>query len=110
RNLSQYREFNLDSGLAGVAEQARMTPADATVVHELPAVIEELSWRAPSGDSVKNIKFGFCEGELFRMVVSYNDYNTEGLTVQDMVEAISETYGETTDWADPITLSTIYDD
>lgn len=110
RNLSEYRDFKLDSGLAGVAEQARMTSADATVIHERPAVIEELSWRAPSGDSVKSIKFGFYEGGLFRMVVSYNDHNTEGLTVQDMIEAITGTYGEKMDWADPITLSTIYDD
>jgi hypothetical protein len=88
-----------------------MKPTDVTVIHERPAMIEELSWRAPSGDSVKNIKFGFYEGELFRMVVSYNDYNTEGLTTQDMVEAISETYGDTIDSPTGfITLPTIYDD
>jgi hypothetical protein len=94
-----------------VAEQAQMNPADVTIVHKRPAMIEELSWRAPSGDSVKNIKFGFYEGELFRMIVSYNGYNTEGLTAQDMVEAISETYGERIDSrTEPITLPTIYDD
>jgi hypothetical protein len=110
-NFSEYRNFKLDSGLVGVAEQAQMKPADVTVIHERPAMIEELAWRAPSGDSVKNIKFGFYEGELFRMVVSYNDYNTEGLTTQDMVEAISGTFGDKTDSPpESITLPTIYDD
>lgn len=110
-NFSEYRNFKLDSGLVGVAEQAQMKPADVTVIHERPAMIEELSWRAPSGDSVKSIKFGFYEGELFRMVVSYNSYNTEGLTTQDMVDAISETYGEEIhSRTKPITLPTVYDD
>ena len=109
-NLSTYREFQLDSGLAELAEQANMHPSDATVIHERPAMIQELSWRAPSGDSLKGIKFGFYEGELFRMIASYDGYNIEGLTVPDMVKAISETYGEAIDSTAEITLPSIYDD
>jgi hypothetical protein len=82
----------LDSGPAVLAEQANTHPSDATVIHETPAMIKELSWRAPSGDSLKGIKFFFYEGELFRMIASYDGYNIEGLIVPDMVEAISETY------------------
>lgn len=109
-NLSSYREFQLDSGLAELAEQANMHPSEATVIHERPAMIQELSWRAPSGDSLKGIKFGFYEGELFRMIASYNGYSIEGLTAPDMIRAISEAYGDPVDSATQITLPSIYDD
>lgn len=109
-DFSRYREFHLDPGLAELAQQANMHPSDATVIHERPAMIQELSWRAPSGDSLKGIKFGFYQGELFRMIASYNGYNIEGLTVSDMIKAISETYGDAVDYTAEITLPSIYDD
>ena len=110
-DLSQYREFDLASSLTELAAQANMSPQDAAVIHQRPALLQELSWRAPSGDSVKNIKFGFYEGELFRMIVNYDGSNTEGLTVEDMKEAISGTYGDSIDArTERITLPTIYDD
>lgn len=91
--LSQYREFQLDSQLVGLAEQAGKTPTDAKTIHEQPAVIQELSWRGEPNDSVKGILFSFYNGELFRMVVDYDRYNTEGLTAKDMIDALSAAYG-----------------
>ena len=44
-------------------------------------------------DSVAQVLFGFCNGELYRIVVSYDPERTEGLTEQDMVEALSVGYG-----------------
>ena len=35
----------------------------------------------------------FYNGQLFRIVVSYERNRTEGLTVEDMVDALSVTYG-----------------
>lgn len=92
-DLSQYREFQLDSDLDELAKQAGMAPAAAKVVHESPAVIQELAWRGKSDDSVKGIRFSFYNGELFRMLVDYDRYNTEGLTAKDMIDALSATYG-----------------
>ena len=92
-DLSQYREFQLDSHLVGLAEQAGKTAAEAKTVHEQPAVIQELSWRGEPDDSVKGILFSFYNGELFRMVVDYDRYNTEGLTAKDMIDALSAAYG-----------------
>ena len=63
--------------------------------------------------SVNEILFTFCNGELFRMVVSYDQQRTEGLTDPDMVEAISATYGIATQPAAKIVLfssSYIYND
>ena len=91
--LSQYREFQLDSDLSGLAKQAGMHPSEAKVIHRRPAEIQELSWRGESADSVKGIAFTFYNGTLFRMAVDYDRFNTEGLTAQDMIEAISSTYG-----------------
>lgn len=105
--LSQYREFQLDSDLEGLATQAGVNPAEAKTVHEFPAVIQELSWRGKSDDSVKGILFSFYNGELFRMVVDYDRYNTEGLTAKDMIDALSATYGTAADPSAKITVPSV---
>ncbi len=38
----------------------------------------------------------FFNGELFRIVVTYDRYKVEGMTAEDMIEAISATYGTAT--------------
>ena len=44
----------------------------------------------------KEILVSFYNGELFRIVVNYDPYKTEGLTAEDMIEAISARYGTAT--------------
>jgi hypothetical protein len=99
-DLSKYRGFQFGMNLPAVAKQAGMEPADARVLHQRPMVIQELQWRPkgsftslPQADPVKEVLFSFCDGELFRMVVNYDRYRTEGLTDEDMVDAISARYG-----------------
>lgn len=112
QDLSTYREYQLGMTLAAVAKQAGMEPSDARVLHQRPDLIEELEWRSQdlSGssapqDSVRKILFSFHGGQLFRIAVSYNWDRTEGLTVEDMVDAISTTYGLATLPATDIVLS-----
>lgn len=107
-DLSRYREFELDSNLLEVARQAGTKPEAARIIHERPALIQELSWRAGSNDTVAKILFSFYDGELFRMVVDYDRHSTEGLTAQDVIEATSVVYGEALRPTAEITLSTIY--
>jgi hypothetical protein len=107
-DLSKYREFQLESDLPGVAAQAGMNPGEAKVIHQRPAEIQELSWRGLPADSVKGIVFSFYNGALFRMAVDYDRYNTAGLTAQDMIEAISATYGTAVDPSAEITAASIY--
>ena len=99
-DLSRYREFQLGMNLLVVAKQADMEPSEARVIHQRPAVIQELEWRlrrsSPQADPVSEVLFSFYSGELFRMVVNYDRYRTEGLTDEDMVEAISTQYGTPT--------------
>jgi hypothetical protein len=73
------------------------------VIHERPAVIQELEWRprgslssSPQADAVSEVLFSFYNGKLFRMVVNYDRHKTEGLTDEDMIEAISAKYGTAT--------------
>ena len=100
QDLSRYREFQFGMNLVAVAKQADMKPSEARMIHQRPAVIQELDWRpqrsrgpSPQAEPVKEVLFTFYNGELFQMVVNYDQYRTEGLTDEDMVEAISAKYG-----------------
>jgi hypothetical protein len=103
-DLSRYRDFQFGMTLLAVAKQASMKPSEARVIHERPAVIQELQWRpegsplgsSPAADSVREVLFTFYNGGLFRMVVNYDRYRTEGLTDEDMIGAISTKYGAAT--------------
>ncbi len=120
RELSRYREFQLGTTLLAVAKQADMKPSEARVIHQRPAVIQELEWQPqlllggslPQSDPVREVLFSFYNGELFRMVVNYDRYRTEGLTTEDMVEAISAKYGTATRPAVQISFSStqVYND
>jgi hypothetical protein len=105
QDLSRYREFQFGMNLPAVAKQADVKQSDARAVYQRPAMIEELEWRPqsflrtsprPQGDPVKDVLFSFYNGELFRMVVNYDPDKTQGLTNDDMVGAISATYGTAT--------------
>ena len=116
-DLSSYRQFQFGTSLPVVAKQVNLRPADARVIHQRPAVIQELDWRVPqsasSTDSVEEVLFTFYNGDLFRMLVTYDHSRTEGLTDEDMVEAISARYGTATRPAEKIVLfssSQVYND
>ena len=101
-DLSQYRNFQLGTDLPTVANQVGVHPSQAKAIHSRPALIQELAWRPrPLGwtsetESVEKVVFSFYNGELFRIVVNYDRYETEGLTTDDIVETISATYGMAT--------------
>jgi hypothetical protein len=119
-DLSSYRDFRFGMDLLAVAKQAQMQPSDARVIHQRPAVIQELEWRppgsfaySPQADPVQEVLFSFYNGELFRIVVNYDQIRTEGLTDEDMVEAISAKYGTATRPAAKVILFSspqVYDD
>jgi len=103
QDLSKYREFQLGMNLLAVAKQADMKPSEARVIYQRPAVIQELEWRPRSSssssaqaDPVKEILFSFYNGELYRIVVNYDQDRTEGLTDEDLIEGISAQYGTPT--------------
>ena len=114
-DLSRYREFQLDTDLPAVVKQAGMKPADVKTIHQRPALIQDLCWEphvrlSADADSVKEVLFSFYNGDLFRVVVHYDRYKTEGLTADDLIQAISATYGTGLDPAADIMLPSIYDE
>ena len=98
-DLSKYRGFQFGADLAAVARQAGVDPSQVKVIHSRPALIQELEWhpRSPGvshlTESAKSVVFSFYADELFRIVVDYDRYETEGMTDADFVEAISAIYG-----------------
>jgi hypothetical protein len=98
-DLSKYRSFQLGMDLPTVAKQAGTTPAQAKLVHHRPVLIQELSCRlqatgsSSQTETAKDVLFSFYKGQLFQIVVSYDRYATEGLTVEDIAKAISSVYG-----------------
>jgi hypothetical protein len=99
-DLSRYRGFKFGETLPAVAKQAGLDVSEAKLIHARPAVIQELEWPiwlvssfSSRQDPVKAILFSFYNGELFRILVSYARDETNGLTTEDMIEAISVKYG-----------------
>jgi len=101
-DLSRYRNFQLGTELSTVARQAELNPRQAEVIHSRPALIQELKWRPQSlgpatrTETAQDVVFSFYDGKLFQIVINYDRYETEGMTAQDVVEAISMTYGPAT--------------
>jgi hypothetical protein len=103
QDLSKYRGFELGSSLAAVSRTAPVAASDATTLHLRPALLQDLEWRPSrwSGDSlttrssdpVEHVIFSFYNDQLFRIVIDYGRQQTEGMTVADLTEAISEAYG-----------------
>jgi hypothetical protein len=98
-DLSRYRDFQFGTDLAAVAKQTGASPSQIKVIDSRPALVQEIAWRPrPLGttshvDSVQEVVFTFFNGELFRIAVNYDRYETEGMTAGDMIDAISVGYG-----------------
>lgn len=97
-DLTRYRNFQLGTTLSAVVKQTGVE-AQPKALHLRPALIQQLEWRprplgpSPQMEAVEDVTFTFYDGSLFRITVRYDRYQTEGLTSDDLVEAISATYG-----------------
>ncbi len=117
QDLSGYQKFSLGTSLAEVSKQVGPYSHKTTLVHHRPAVIQELTfWPLNSSSSVRldpvsQILFSFYNGELYRIVVTYEQDATAGLTEDDMVRAMSVQYGTATRFYPEINFPTndLYD-
>jgi hypothetical protein len=73
-DLSSYREFQFGMNLPVAVKLVSMNSSEARVIHQRPALIQELDWRpgrypgsSPDTDAVKDSMFSFCNGELLGM-------------------------------------------
>ena len=103
QDLSKYRAFSLGTSLAELSKQVGPYSHYTTLLHQRPAAIQELTfWTLNSSRPrvgvypVSQILFSFYNSELYRIVVTYDRDDTEGLTDDDMVQAVSARYGTAT--------------
>ena len=103
QDLSKYRNFSFGMTVADLSKQIDQKPANAAVLHERPALIEELTWLPPQtygssrpAEPVDQILFSFYNGALYRMLMTYENSATKGLTDDDMIRVVSAKYGVAT--------------
>ena len=100
QNLARYREFEFGMSVDAVAKQTQSEATKARTLHTRPNLIQSLQWdrssyfSSSSGtDPVRNIRFEFYDDQLFKILVSYAGRQVEGLTADDLIDAISKVYG-----------------
>src|SRR5689334_24822997 len=100
QDLSRYRNFSFGMTVADLSKQIDRTPANAAVLHERPALIQELTWLSIQpydlsrpAEPVDQILFSFYNDALYRMLVTYANSATKGLTDEDMIRVVSAKYG-----------------
>lgn len=100
QDLSRYRNFSFGMTVVDLTKQIDQKPANAAVLHERPALIQELSWFPPQpysnlrpAEPVDQILFSFYNGALYRMLLTYDGSATKGLTDEDMIQVVSAKYG-----------------
>jgi hypothetical protein len=103
QDFSRYRNFSFGTSVAQVSKQTGERPTDIHVINQSPALIQELTWwplksvgSARQGGSVREILFSFYNDKLYRILITYDDLATKGLTAEDMARAISAQYGAAT--------------
>jgi hypothetical protein len=101
QDLSRYRAYVLESSLESVIAGSGARAADAKTLHERPAKIQELEWRAPyvsfgseMADPVRGAVFSFCNDALYQIVINYDRDRMDGLTDRDIIESLTAVYGE----------------
>jgi hypothetical protein len=100
QDMSRYRAYALESSVDSVIAAGGARSAPAKTLHERPAAIQEVQWRAPYAsstdtlaDPVREIAFTFYNDALYQVLVTYARDRTEGLTDKDILDALSATYG-----------------
>jgi hypothetical protein len=100
QDLFNYRGFSFGMSPAAVLKQTDMKMADVKTLHSQPALIQELTWWLPmlpgnsyQANSVREILFTFCDGQLYRMSATYDRSAIEGLKTEDLVQSIAAKYG-----------------
>jgi len=104
QDLSRYREVAFGSSVSSVVTITGTSAAAVKVIHQRPALIQELAWRPqyaigrPVGrsEAAREVTYRFADDKLFRIVVVYDARLVEGLTNADLIDAVSAVYGPAT--------------
>jgi len=99
--FAHYRGVTLGDSLATVMTALKAEAASVKVLHEVPSLIQELTWRpqryisglAVTADPLAEIVLTFHVGQLVRIAATYDRDRVHGLTDQDLRELIGTVYG-----------------
>jgi hypothetical protein len=99
--LSRYRAVSLGDSVETVVERLQVASSDVKVLHDRPALVQELTWRTRpfvsgatvAADPLAEMVLTFHVGRLARIVATYDRERTIGLTDADLEELLSEVYG-----------------
>jgi hypothetical protein len=100
-DLSNYRGFEFGMSLPAAAKLIGTGAASPKTIHSRPALIQELAWSPRSlgpssqAESVRDVVFSFYNGDLYQIAVNYDRHEIEGLTTEDIIDAVSLLYGPT---------------
>ena len=98
-DFASYRGFEFGMTLPAGARKAGTSTSAARIIHRKPSLIQELDWRpsspldSPKADPLQDGILSFYNGELYRIIITYDRYKVEGMSVGDMVKGVSATYG-----------------
>ncbi len=118
-DLSVYRGLRFGMSLAAAAKQAGTNANDVRLVHQRPALIQEIDWRPHPPvvlsdpfrtDTVQQAQLSFFNGELYRIVVDYDRYRIEGMTAADVIAGITAIYGTATTPTADVAYNSAYGD
>ena len=110
-DLTRYKAFEFGADPATIAAKCGMDlPGEPG---ETKKALQDLDCRmqpgsAAGGASVNRILFRFHDGRLFRMEITYDREKTEGLSQQDLIQALSAAFGPATQPDAEIALHSIY--
>jgi hypothetical protein len=101
QDLSRYRDVAFGSSVASVTAITGSSVRAVIVIHQRPALIQELAWRPqyavrrPVGrvEAAREITFRFHDDALFSITVVYDSRLVEGMTNVDIIDAVSAVYG-----------------
>jgi hypothetical protein len=117
-DLSAYRGFAFGASPAVVTKQLALPATAVRTTQTRPASIQELDWRpltvaigaGRKPESVREGVLSFFNGELYRIEVTYDRYQIDGMTAEDVVDAISQLYGSATHPTTEVALHSAYGD
>jgi hypothetical protein len=99
--LSRYRDVSLGDSVQTVVDRLQAEASHVKVVHDRPALVQELTWRTRpfvsgttvAADPLAEMVLTFHLGRLTRIVATYDRERTLGLTDADLEELLTEVYG-----------------
>ena len=101
QDLSRYRDLSFGSSVTAVTATTHAGLNAVKVIHQRPALIQELSWRpqyslarpAAQIEAVQEVVFRFYNDQLSSIAIMYDARLVEGMTNQDIIGAVSSLYG-----------------